>query len=95
MNSSTFVTADMEQFPKPKSGGKGKDKPQKSTGAEANASRSSGEDYATRDIYSTVSHMERTLFVVDLSKLEDEGDTLVGALVLYQPQHELKRVIVN
>ena len=44
------------------------------------------------NVYSVMSHMERTFFIVDLSRLEAEGDTLVGALVLYRPQHELKKV---
>ena len=43
-------------------------------------------------VYSVVSHMERTLFIVDLSKLEAEGDTLVEAMVLYRPMHEFKKV---
>ncbi len=47
---------------------------------------------ADQDIYSSASRMERTIFVVDLSKLEAEGDTLVGALVLYHPEAELKKV---
>lgn len=86
----------MEQLQKPKSGGKGKDKVQKSSGAEADAStvtmKRDLEESTTQEIYSAISRMERTLFVVDLSKLEDEGDTLVGAMVLYQPQQELKKV---
>jgi len=47
---------------------------------------------ADQDIYSTASRMERTIFVVDLSKLEAETDTLVGALVFYHPEIELKKV---
>jgi hypothetical protein len=43
-------------------------------------------------VYSVVSHMERTLFIVDLSKLEAEGDTLVGSLVMYRPLYEFKKV---
>lgn len=84
----------MEQLQKPKSGGKGKDKSPKSSGAEAGSSQFGGlEDNISQEIYSAISRMERTLFVVDLSKLEAEGDTLVGALVVYQPQHELKKVL--
>ncbi len=45
-----------------------------------------------KEVYSVVSHMERTLFVVDLSKLEAEGDTLVDAMVVYRPWAELKKV---
>lgn len=44
-------------------------------------------------VYSVVSHMERTLFIVDLSKLEAEGDTLAEAVVVYKPQHEYKKVL--
>lgn len=43
-------------------------------------------------IYSVVTHMRRTFFIVDLSKLEAEGDTLVDALVLYRPESEFKKV---
>ena len=43
-------------------------------------------------VYSVVSHMERTLFIVDLSKLEAEGDTLIGSLVMYRPYYEFKKV---
>lgn len=43
-------------------------------------------------VYSVVTHMERTLFIVDLSKLEAEGDTLVGSLVMYRPSYEFKKV---
>ena len=50
---------------------------------------------ADQDIYSAVSSMDRTILVVDLSKLEAEGDTLVGALVLYHPEHELKKVCLS
>ena len=45
-------------------------------------------------VYSVVSHMERTLFIVDLSKLEAEGDTLVGSLVMYRPLYEFKKVLI-
>ena len=45
-------------------------------------------------VYSVVSHMERTLFIVDLSKLEAEGDTLVGSLVMYRPEYEFKKVLI-
>lgn len=44
-------------------------------------------------VYSVVTHMERTLFIMDLSKLEAEGDTLVDALVMYRPQQEFKKVL--
>lgn len=46
-------------------------------------------------VYSVVSHMERTLFIVDLSKLEAEGDALVDALVMYRPAHEFRKVICS
>lgn len=46
-------------------------------------------------VYSVVSHMERTLFIVDLSKLEAEGDTLAEAVVVYKPQHEYKKVLTT
>ena len=49
---------------------------------------------ADQDIYSTASRMERTIFVVDLSKLEAETDTLVDALVFYHPEIELKKASV-
>lgn len=45
-----------------------------------------------KDIYSVVGHMERTLFIVDLSKLEAEGDTLLDAIVMYRPLHEISKV---
>lgn len=43
-------------------------------------------------VYSVVTHMERTLFIVDLSKLEGERDTLAGALVMYRPRAEFCKV---
>ena len=90
MNENTYLG--MEQQ-KPKFGGKGKEKTPKGTGVEADSSPPSNPDLgATRGASSAISRMERTLFIVDLSKLEAEGDTLVGALVVYQPQHELKKV---
>lgn len=52
-------------------------------------------DQAQDAVYSVVSHMERTLFIVDLSKLEAEGDTLVDALVVYRPLHEFRKVIMG
>ncbi len=45
-----------------------------------------------QEIYSAVSRMERTLFIVDLSKLEAEGDTLVNATIIYRPLQEYKKV---
>jgi hypothetical protein len=44
-------------------------------------------------IYSTTSHQpDRTLFVVDLSRLKAERDTLENALVLYRPEADIKKV---
>lgn len=44
-------------------------------------------------IYSTTSSQaDRTLFVVDLSRLKAERDTLENALVLYRPDAEFKKV---
>lgn len=57
--------------------------------AKQDVAAASGQD---KEVYSVVSHMERTLFVVDLSKLEAEGDTLVDAMVTYRPMAELKKV---
>ena len=57
--------------------------------AKLEAAVASGQD---KEVYSVVSHMERTLFIVDLSKLEAEGDTLVDAMVMYRPMAELKKV---
>ena len=37
-------------------------------------------------------HMERTMFMVDLSRLKAEGDTLENALVLYRPEGDIKKV---
>lgn len=37
-------------------------------------------------------HMERTMFMVDLSRLKAEGDTLENALVLYRPEADIKKV---
>ena len=45
-------------------------------------------------LYSTrTGHMERTMFVVDLSRLKAEGDTLESALVLYRPEANIKMVL--
>ena len=42
---------------------------------------------------STTSHQpDRTLFVVDLSRLKAERDTLENALVLYRPEADIKKV---
>lgn len=40
----------------------------------------------------TTSQHDRTLFVVDLSRLKEERDTLENALVLYRPEADLKKV---
>lgn len=61
----------------------------KSRGKDAKADSASQDKDA---VYSVVSHMERTLFIVDLSKLEAEGDTLAEALVVYRPFYEFKKV---
>ena len=47
-------------------------------------------------IYSTsTSHQpDRTFFVVDLSRLKAERDTLENALVLYRPEADIKKVWV-
>ena len=37
-------------------------------------------------------YLERTIFVVDLSKLKEERDTLEGAIVMYKPEREFKKV---
>lgn len=36
--------------------------------------------------------MDKTFFVVDLSRLKAEEDTLVNALVLYHPKEDIKMV---
>ncbi len=56
--------------------------------AKVEAAAASGQD---KEVYSVVTHMERTLFIVDLTKLEAEGDTLVDALVVYRPMAEYKK----
>ena len=44
-------------------------------------------------VYATTSHQpDRTLFVVDLSRLKAERDTLENALVLYRPEADIKKV---
>ena len=44
-------------------------------------------------VYSTTTHQpDRTLFVVDLSRLKAERDTLENALVLYRPAADIKKV---
>lgn len=44
-------------------------------------------------VYSTTTTQpDRTLFVVDLSRLKAERDTLENALVLYRPEADLKKV---
>ena len=42
-------------------------------------------------VYSTA-EKDRTFFVADLSRLRQEGDTLVNAMVVYTPEADLKRV---
>lgn len=47
-------------------------------------------------VYSTTSHQpDRTLFVVDLSRLKAERDTLENALVLYRPEADIKKVWIR
>lgn len=44
-------------------------------------------------VYSTTTTQpDRTLFVVDLSRLKAERDTLENALVLYRPEADIKKV---
>ncbi len=38
-------------------------------------------------------HQHRTLFVVDLSRLKAERDTLENAMVMYRPEKEFKKVL--
>ena len=40
----------------------------------------------------TTTQPDRTLFVVDLSRLKAEKDTLENALVVYRPEADLKKV---
>lgn len=92
----------MEQQQKPVKAGKGKEKTKHTSDMEASRFSITGRGKAKSDpaaqssaqdaVYSVVSHMERTLFIVDLSKLEAEGDTLVGSLVMYRPLYEFKKV---
>ena len=50
-------------------------------------------DYTYIYSTSTTSHQpDRTLFVVDLSRLKAERDTLENALVLYRPEADIKKV---
>lgn len=54
---------------------------------------SSGKEGDYTYVYSTTSHQpDRTLFVVDLSRLKAERDTLENALVLYRPEADIKKV---
>lgn len=81
----------------PVSGGRRGDRNRQAAGQDPDAGvmtllRNQSQVVADQEIYSTASRMERTVFVVDLSKLEAEGDTLVGALVVYHPEQELKKV---
>ena len=46
---------------------------------------------AMEAVYSTT-EKDRTFFVADLSRLRQEGDTLVNAMVVYSPEADLKRV---
>lgn len=90
---------------KPVKAGKGKEKARHSGDMEASRFSITGRGKAKADpvaaqsaqdkdaVYSVVTHMERTLFILDLSKLESEGDTLVGALVMYRPLYEFKKVL--
>lgn len=40
----------------------------------------------------TTTQPDRTLFIVDLSRLKAEKDTLENALVLYRPEADFKKV---
>ena len=42
-------------------------------------------------VYSTA-EKDRTFFVADLSRLRQEGDTLLNAMVVYTPEADLRRV---
>lgn len=89
---------------KPVKSGRGKEKAKQSGDMEASRFSITGRGKAKAEpataqtaqdkdaVYSVVTHMERTLFIVDLSKLEAEGDTLVGSLVMYRPMYEFKKV---
>ena len=48
-------------------------------------------DLVMEAIYQTT-EKERTFFIVDLSRLKQEGDTLVNAMVVYTPEADLKKV---
>lgn len=39
-------------------------------------------------------HQDRTMFLVDLSRLKAERDTLENALVMYRPEKEFMKVFV-
>ena len=42
--------------------------------------------------YVTSSHVDRAFFVVDLSRLKLETDTLESAMVMYRPKADFKKV---
>lgn len=50
------------------------------------------EDYVYSSTLNVHPNMERTLFMVDLSRLKEERDTLENALVLYIPEADIKKV---
>lgn len=66
----------------------------KAKGEKKDSKDTSGGDKEPDYVYSatTTSQHDRTLFVVDLSRLKEERDTLENALVLYRPEADLKKV---
>ena len=71
------------------SAGKGKGEKKDSSGGDS-ANKEPDYVYAT-----TTVQPDRTLFVVDLSRLKAERDTLENALVLYRPEADIKKVSTN
>ncbi len=45
--------------------------------------------------YVASTHVDRTFFIVDLSRLQQESDTLEGAMVVYRPQEDFKKVLIK
>ena len=59
----------------------------------ASSSNAAGLPAEARDAAPTYTGpSERTFFVVDLSRLKQEGDTLTSAMVVYRPEADLKKV---
>ena len=71
----------------------------KGKGEKKDSSASGGADGANKEpdyVYATTTvQPDRTLFVVDLSRLKAERDTLENALVLYRPEADIKKVSTN